>query len=153
MSSVLEENCPAVGEITECRWVPVTPIQEHGTLDVDDTIDMSNVVESHTAPSEPEPSSRSRYITTVLANKRKDNSQVQPVTTIEKEITMYLHHPTVEESEALDFDPVNYWSSNEVKQPLLFSFAEYFVIKHTFHQLTWWSAIYYKLNEICKTST
>ena len=30
----------------------------------------------------------------------------------------------LEEFEALDFDPVSYWSSNEVKQPLLSSLAE-----------------------------
>ena len=31
--------------------------------------------------------------------------------------------------------------------------AEPIVMKHTFHQLTWWSAIYYELNGIYKTST
>lgn len=58
--------------------------------------------------------------------RQKLTNQSQPVVApIEEEITAYLHQPMLQESEALDFEPLNYWSSNEVKYSLLSSLAEY----------------------------
>ena len=67
-----------------------------------------------------------KYITNILASKRKDNnSQPQTVVLpIEDEVAIYLRHPVIEEHNALDFDPLSYWSSNYAKHPLLSSLAE-----------------------------
>ena len=41
----------------------------------------------------------------------------------------------------------------ESTETYLASVLDNIVMKHTFHQLTWWSANYYELNGIYKTST
>ncbi len=68
-----------------------------------------------------------KYITNILASKRKDSNLQSPIVVlpIEEEITIYLRQPVMEEHIALDFDPLSYWASNEVKNPLLSSLAEY----------------------------
>ena len=44
---------------------------------------------------------------------------------IEDEVAIYLRQPVIEEHNALDFDPLRYWSSNDAKHPLLSSLAEF----------------------------
>ena len=68
-----------------------------------------------------------KYITNILASKRKDNnSQPQTVVLpIEDEVAIYLRQPVIEEHNALNFDPLRYWSSNDAKHPLLSSLAEF----------------------------
>ena len=123
---------------TEEKEQPVegpTISQENEKLIMDGTCNASTVVLDQNSENTSDPvlppakkkAKTFKYITNILASKRKDNnSQPQTVVLpIEDELAIYLRQPVIEEHNALDFDPFRYWSSNDAKQPLLSSFAEF----------------------------
>ena len=113
---------------TEEKEQPVegpTISQENEKLIMDGTCNVSTIVLDQNSENTSDPvlppakkkAKTFKYITNILASKRKDNnSQPQTVVLpIEDEVAIYLRQPVIEEHNALDFDPLCYWSSNDAK--------------------------------------
>lgn len=80
---------------------------------------------SHSQEDPPQKKPRTfKHITSLLANKRKESNPAQTETVpIEREITLYHNQPMIDEEEAMNFEPLQFWILNETKFPILYSLA------------------------------